>query len=191
MKYFLRTYVGISHFYQNLTRQRVDRERTMSRTCVRHITLITSALLLSVGIIIATMNIASLYVAARGNASPPAIADGLFVHWDRTLWGDDDRKLAAIVEKTFPIGGTQSQLTSALAAQGFRPSAVHGCVLQGDLLPIATAYYRCSPQPNDPNKELAYDWSKFPCRQTIRIWWETQDNGVVTHVFGEHSGGCI
>jgi hypothetical protein len=117
-----------------------------------------------------------------GNTQPPAIADGHI---------KTDDELTDVLRQKFPVGTNEAVLRATLHHQGFKslaPPPVK-CWPRDQPAPVGQVVFPCPL--HDPNMMLEYQWSNFPCGDTITIWWTTEDNGAITQIGGYHGHGCL
>jgi len=96
-----------------------------------------------------------------------------------------------MLQRKFPVGTDQGAVKATLLGQGFKPLTPPSekCLPQGETAPVGRIVYPCLPY--DLDKALEYEWSNFPCGDTIRVWWKTGANGAITEIGGYHGHGCL
>jgi hypothetical protein len=103
--------------------------------------------------------------------------------------GDSD--LSSYLEQKFPAGTAEDVVRMTLLNQGFKspdPPPVD-CLPQGEVAPVGRVIFPCPL--HDPSKTLEYRWGRFPCGDTIIVWWSTGDSGGGTRVGGGHGHACL
>jgi hypothetical protein len=118
------------------------------------------------------------------NTHPPPIVNGV------SGWRDEGQ-LTRMLQQKFPAGTTEGVVKATLLRQGFKPLTPppEKCVSRGETAPVGRIVYPCLPY--DLDKALEYNWSNFPCGDTIRIWWKIGDNGAITEIGGYHGSACL
>jgi hypothetical protein len=116
------------------------------------------------------------------NAQPPAIADGHI---------KTDDELTDVLKQKFPAGTNEAVLKATLFRQGFKPATPPPvpCWPRGQPAPVGHVVFPCPV--HDPGRMLEYQWSDFPCSDTITVWWTLGDNGEVAQIGGYHGHGCL
>jgi hypothetical protein len=130
----------------------------------------------------AVLLVAVLLQPLLSNTQPPSIfADA----------GPDRGDFNAFLKKKFPAGIDAEALKATLLSQGFkrpRPPPV-ACWPRGKPAPVGQVIFPCPV--HDPNKTLEYEWGRFPCGDTLVVWWSSGDRDELTDVGGYHSHGCL
>ncbi len=144
------------------------------------VALLAGALVLLFGPQNALLLVAILLQPLLSNTQPPPIfAD--------SHWGD----VTDFLKKKFLLGTDAEVVKATLLSQGFtppRPPPV-ACWPKGKPAPVGQVIFRCPV--HDPNKTLEYQWGRFPCGDTIVVWWSAGDRGELTDIGGYHDHGCL
>jgi hypothetical protein len=73
--------------------------------------------------------------------------------------------LKPVFEQKFPLGTDEAVLRATLLRQGFNP--------QGS------------------DRMLVYRWERFPCSNSVDVWWTVNDHGAITDIGGRWYSGCL
>jgi hypothetical protein len=83
---------------------------------------------------------------------------------DQSLAGPFGDLKPVFVQK-FPLGTDEAVLKATLQRQGFKPS--------------------------DSDRTLVYRWDRFPCTNSVDVWWTANDHGAITDIGGRWHSGCL
>lgn len=119
------------------------------------------------------------------NTRPPPIFA------DRVTRPESSQDLTAPLRKKFPVGTDVRIVRATLLSQGFKPPKPPpaACWPQGKPAPVGQVIFPCPL--HDPAKTLEYQWSHFPCGDTIVVWWSSAESGELTDIGGYHYYGCL
>jgi hypothetical protein len=128
-----------------------------------------------------TLVVAVILQPLLANTQPPAIFDG-------HLQSDE---IADVLKQKFPIGTNEAALKMALFQAGFKPPKPPPapCWPRGKPAPVGQLIFPCPA--HAASQTLEFQWSNFPCGDTITVWWTTGDGGKVTQIGGYHTHGCL
>jgi hypothetical protein len=163
-------------------------KRTWARRLVRiGLGILVVLVTIGAGLFIWNPNATTLLVAVilqplLDNTQPPAIVDGHFT---------SDDELTDVLNQKFPFGTNEAVLRATLFQQGFKPLKPPpvACWPRGKPAPVGQLIFPCPL--HDPSKTLEYQWSNFPCGDTITVWWSTTDDGAITQIGSNHIHGCL
>ena len=98
--------------------------------------------------------------------------------------------LGDVLHKKFPLGTDAGAVRAALRSQGFKPPPPPvACWPRGKPPPSGQVVVPC-PE-HDPSKTLEYHWGRFPCGDTIVVWWSSGKRDELTDIGGYHGHGCL
>ncbi len=93
----------------------------------------------------------------------PAIAENVSFDW--RLWSTGDPKWTALLRRRFPMGSSADDLEKVLRDQDFKI--------------------------DEDAKSADYDWSWFPCDETLKVEWKTDASGHITWIIGRYRSTCL
>jgi hypothetical protein len=105
--------------------------------------------------------------------SPPSVAGGTLNNAGRPTQEMSGNFQAELLRR-FPVGSSEGNLRSALAADGFHLTCPKG----GG---------RCDPH----GRDYGYRWGGFPCSNDVDVEWLADENGRITSLTGNYVLGCV
>lgn len=142
-----------------------------------------------------TLLLAAILLAMLLNPGPPPIAEGQLAGSNWMHSEETGRKLTAVLERRFPNGTPESDLTSVLLRQGFRPIPPPraDCLPPGQHAPVGVVFTNCptAEEKERQKRALEYRWGNGVCGDYVQIWWSVDDRQAITRVQGSYNEACL